>query len=70
MKTRTCTKCGYKPPKTSRITIQPAFPIPLSEEYVGDEGVFENADKRVLDSGFQLKIDYPIKKSRRKKAAK
>ncbi|MBP9102860.1 MAG: hypothetical protein KBF82_03270 [Chitinophagaceae bacterium] len=106
---------GYKPPKTSRITIQPAFhdtwnrtwktgsivatapyfnydeyaalntkekykhildliqsaTIPLSEEYGWDKEVFENAYKKVLDSDFQFKIDYPIKKSRdRKKAAK
>lgn len=106
---------GYKPPKTSRITIQPAFhytwnrtwkngsivatapyfsyeeysildnkgkyknildliqsaTIPLSEEYGWDKAVFEAAYKKVLDTDFIFKIDYPTKQSiDKKKVAK
>lgn len=104
---------GYKPPKTSRITIQPAFhetwnrtwkngsivaiapffslhtylsldkkgkfkytldliqsaTLPLSDEYGWDKTVFENAYRKVLESDFNFKIDFPSKQSRDKKKA-
>lgn len=104
---------GYKPPKTSRITIQTDFhetwnrtwktgsvvsiapffslntylsldkrgkykytldliqsaTLPLSDEYGWDKSIFENAYRKVLESDFIFKIDFPSKQSRDKKKA-
>lgn len=101
---------GYKPPKTTRITIQSAFhgvwnctwkngsivaiapyfnydeyaeldkkgkckyilnviqsaTLPLSDEYGWNKTIFENAYRRVLESDFAFKINYPAKQSRDK----